>query len=47
VRSGVTTTPPSIVTPPGTSTITIAPTAVSASGQPLQLPPIQLTLIVK
>jgi hypothetical protein len=40
-------TPPSVVTPSGTSTITITPTAMSSSGQPLQLPPIQLTLAVK
>jgi len=40
-------TPPSVVTPSGTSTITITPAAMSSSGQPLQLPPIQLTLTVK
>jgi len=38
--------PAQIVTPPGTSTITITPSAKSASGQPLQLPVIQLTLTV-
>jgi 6-phosphogluconolactonase (cycloisomerase 2 family) len=40
-------TPPPIITPPGTSTITITPTAMSSSGQPLQLPTIPLTLTVK
>jgi hypothetical protein len=35
-----------IVTPQGTSTITITPSAKNAAGQPLQLPPIQLTLTV-
>lgn len=39
--------PPPIVTPSGTSTITISPSAMSSSGQPLQLPPILLTLTVK
>lgn len=39
--------PPPVVTPAGTSTITITPAATSASGQPLQqLQPIQLTLTV-
>lgn len=38
---------PAIVTPSGTSTITITPGATSSSGQPLQLQPIQLTLNVK
>ncbi len=45
--SSVTTTPPPIVTPPGNSTIVVTPTAMSSSGQPLQLQPIQLTLTVK
>ena len=40
-------TPPSVVTPSGTSTITITPTAMSSSGQPLQLQAIPLTLTVK
>lgn len=40
-------TPPPIVTPTGTSTIVLTPTAMSSSGQPLQLQPIQLTLTVK
>jgi len=40
-------TPPPIVTPSGTSTITITPSAVSSSGQPLQLQTIPLTLTVK
>jgi hypothetical protein len=39
--------PPPIVTPSGTSTITISLSATSSSGQPLQLQPIQLTLTVK
>lgn len=38
--------PPPIVTPNGTSTITINPAAMSTSGKPLQLQPIQLTLTV-
>jgi hypothetical protein len=38
--------PPPIITPPGTSTIVITPTAMSSTGQPLQLQPIQLTLKV-
>ena len=45
--SAVTTTPPPIVTPPGTSIISITMSAMSPTQQPLQLPPIQLTLIVK
>ena len=40
-------TPPPIVTPSGTSTITITPAAMSFSNQPLQLQPIPLTLTVK
>jgi len=46
--SSVTTTPPPppIVTPQGTSTITITPTASSLGGKPLQLPAMQLTLTV-
>jgi len=40
-------TPATIVTPSGTSTIVITPTAMSSSGQPLQLQPIQLTLTVR
>jgi 6-phosphogluconolactonase (cycloisomerase 2 family) len=39
--------PPPIVTASGTSTIVITPSAMSLSGQPLQLQPIQLTLTVK
>jgi hypothetical protein len=39
--------PPPILTPSGTSTIVITPSATSLSGQPLQLQPIQLTLTVK
>ena len=41
------TAPPPIVTPAGTSTIVITPAAMSSSGQPLQLQPIQLSLTVK
>jgi 6-phosphogluconolactonase (cycloisomerase 2 family) len=37
---------PQVVTPQGTSTITITPSAMSTSGKPLQLQPIQLTLTV-
>jgi hypothetical protein len=36
----------SIVTPRGTSTLVITPTATNASGKALQLPLIQLTLVV-
>ena len=36
----------SIVTPSGTSTLVITPTAINASGKPLQMPLIQLTLVV-
>lgn len=39
--------PPAIVTPQGTSSIVVTPAATAASGQPLQLQPIQLTLTVK
>ena len=39
-------TPPPIITPAGTSTIVITPTAMSSTGQPLQLQPIQLSLKV-
>jgi hypothetical protein len=39
--------PPPLVTPSGTSTITIITTAISPTQQPLQLPPIELTLTVK
>jgi len=38
--------PARIVTPPGTSIITVTPSAKNAAGQPLQLQPIQLTLTV-
>ena len=38
--------PPGPVTPSGTSTIIVTPTATSLTGQPLQLTPIQLTLTV-
>jgi hypothetical protein len=43
----VTLTPPPIITPSGTSTITVTPSAVSSTGKPLELQPIQLTLTVK
>jgi hypothetical protein len=36
----------SIVTPSGTSTLVVTPTATNASGKALQLPLIQLTLVV-
>lgn len=39
--------PPPVITPSGTSTITVTPSAMSSSGKPLQLQSIQLTLIVK
>jgi hypothetical protein len=44
--SYATTAPPPVITPQGTSTITVTPTAVSTSGKPLQLQAIQLTLTV-
>jgi hypothetical protein len=47
---GSTTTPAaqktSIVTPSDTSTLVITPTTTNATGKPLQVPPIQLTLVV-
>jgi hypothetical protein len=36
----------SVVTPSGTSTLVITPIATNASGKPLQMPLIQLTLVV-
>jgi len=46
--TGMTTTPPPpVVTPPGTTTLTISMSAMSSTQQPLQLPPLQLTLTVK
>jgi hypothetical protein len=42
-----TVTPPPVITPSGTSKITVTPSALSSSGKPLQLQPIQLTLTVK
>ncbi len=39
--------PPPVVTPSGSFPLTITLSANSSSGQPLQLPPIQLTLTVK
>lgn len=44
--SSVMTTPPPIITPQGTFTITVTPAASNASGKPLQLQAIQLTLTV-
>ena len=38
---------PQIVTPQGTTMLTVTPSATSSTGQPLQLQPIQLTLTVK
>jgi 6-phosphogluconolactonase (cycloisomerase 2 family) len=37
---------PQVVTPQGTSTITVTPSATSANGKALQLQPMQLTLVV-
>ena len=45
--TSVATMPPPIITPPGTSSIIISMSAMSPTQQPLQLPPIQLTLTVK
>src|SRR5262249_10052481 len=46
--SNVITPPPvQVVTPAGTSTITITPKATSSTGKPIQLVPIQLTLTVQ
>ena len=45
--AAITTPPPPLITPSGTSTITISLSATSSTGQPLQLQPIQLTLTVK
>jgi hypothetical protein len=44
--AAITTPSPPLTTPQGTSKIIVAPSAMSANGQPLQLPPIQLTLTV-
>jgi hypothetical protein len=44
--SSAITTPPPIVTPQGQFIIKVAPSAAAANGQPLQLQPIQLTLMV-
>jgi hypothetical protein len=38
--------PPPVITPQGTSTLTVTPSATNAAGSPLQLSPIQLTLNV-
>ena len=35
-----------LITPNGTYTLVLTPSALNASGKPLQLTPIQLTLIV-
>lgn len=45
--SAAVTPPPPVITPSGTSTITISLSATSSTGQPLQLQPVQLTLTVK
>jgi len=39
--------PPPVITTSGTSTVTVAMSAMSFSGKPLQLQPLQLTLTVK
>ena len=39
--------PPQVITPQGSFNIVVTPSAMSASGQPLQLQPIQLSLTVK
>jgi len=39
--------PAQVVTPKGTSTITVTPSATNSNGQALQLPSIQLTLTVQ
>lgn len=44
--AAITTPPPPLTTPQGTSNIIVAPSAMSASGKPLQLQPVQLTLTV-
>jgi len=44
---GINLMPPPVITPSGTSTITVTPSAMSSTGKPLQLQPIQLTLTVK
>jgi hypothetical protein len=36
----------SVVTPSGTSTLVITPTTTNTAAKPLQMPPIQLTLVV-
>jgi hypothetical protein len=44
--SAARTTPPQVVTPQGTSNMVVTPSAMSSSGKPLQLQPMQLTLTV-
>jgi hypothetical protein len=39
--------PPQVITPQGSFNIVVTPSALSASGQPLQLQPIQLSLTIK
>ena len=46
VSSPVAQTPPPVVTPQGTFTINLTPSAVSSTGKPLTLQPIQLSLTV-
>ena len=45
--ASITVTPPPVITPSDASTITVSMSAMSSSGQPLQLQTIQLTLTVK
>jgi hypothetical protein len=44
--AAITPTPPPVITPQGTSTLTVTPSATNSAGKPLQLSPIQLTLTV-
>jgi len=46
VRRGTGSSPSTVVTPQGTSNLTVTPSATSGSGVPLQLTPIRVTLTV-
>ena len=45
-QSGAVTPPPPVITPQGSSTLTVTPSATNSAGKPLQLSPIQLSLTV-
>ena len=45
-QSAAVTPPPPVITPQGSSTLTVTPSATNSAGKPLQLSPIQLSLTV-